>query len=109
MSRLEPFFPPFPWVESRPPETSTVTSTPAAPVVPGWGRFLRALRSSAILFVLAVIAGAQDFSDLKVEKIASALRFTEGPVWSHEGFLLFSDSAADKLFKFVPGKGFAEM
>jgi gluconolactonase len=30
-------------------------------------------------------------------------------VWSPEGFLLFSDSVANKLQKFIPGKGVAEV
>jgi gluconolactonase len=48
---------------------------------------------------------AQDFTELKVEKIAVGIRFAEGPAWSPEGFLLFSDSVTNKLHKFVPGKG----
>ncbi len=37
------------------------------------------------------------------------MRYTEGPVWSPEGFLLFSDTVTNKLHKFVPGKGTAEV
>jgi gluconolactonase len=53
----------------------------------------------------SAVGAAQDFSDLKVEKIAVGMRFTEGPAWSPEGFLLFSDCVTNKLHKFVPGKG----
>ena len=42
---------------------------------------------------------------MKVEKIASGLQFTEGPAWSRDGFLLFSDCVTNKLHKFVPGVG----
>lgn len=54
-------------------------------------------------------AAAQDFSDIKVERIAVGLRFAEGPAWSPEGFLVYSDCAMDKLHKFVPGKGDSEL
>ena len=59
---------------------------------------------TASLFLAAAIP-AQDFSDIHVEKIANGLRYTEGPAWSLEGFLLFSDTVTDELHKFTPGKG----
>ncbi len=46
----------------------------------------------------------QDVPDLKVEKIATGYKFTEGPIWSHEGFLLFSDIPENKILRLVPGK-----
>lgn len=48
---------------------------------------------------------AQDFSGLRVERVSAGHRFTEGPVWSAEGYLLFSDVPNNKILKFVPGKG----
>ena len=57
-----------------------------------------------LLFLSAVLACAQDFSQLRVERIAEHLHYAEGPVWSPDGFLLFSDTAVNKLYKFVPGK-----
>jgi gluconolactonase len=42
---------------------------------------------------------AQDFSKLQVEKVASGYKFTEGPVWSREGYLLFSDVPANRIIK----------
>ncbi len=44
-----------------------------------------------------------------MERIAIGLHYAEGPVWSPEGFLLFSDTVANKLHKFVPGKGETEL
>ncbi len=58
-----------------------------------------------VLLFCAVLAAAQDFTDVKVERVAVNLRFAEGPVWSPEGFLLFSDTVSNKLHKFIPGKG----
>jgi gluconolactonase len=58
------------------------------------------------LGAFAAGAEAQIFEDLKVDRVASKLQFAEGPAWSQEGnFLLFSDVAANKLKKFVPGEG----
>jgi len=48
---------------------------------------------------------AQNFADIKVEKVAGGFRFTEGPVWSREGFLLFSDVPDNKILKLEPGEG----
>jgi gluconolactonase len=56
-------------------------------------------------FLIASAALAQDFANVKAEKIAAGLHYADGPAWSPEGFLLFSDSVADKLHKFVAGKG----
>ena len=65
------------------------------------------LLRSYLLSAAALIGGAaaQDLDDLKVEKVAVGLRFTEGPAWSPEGFLLFSDTVTNQIHKFVPGKG----
>jgi len=38
------------------------------------------------------------------EKIAVGYRFTEGPAWSKDGFLIFSDTPNDQLLKWVPGR-----
>jgi gluconolactonase len=48
-------------------------------------------------------ASAQDFSHVSVEKVAGGLEFTEGPVWSRDGYLLFSDVPANKILKLGPG------
>jgi len=45
----------------------------------------------------------QEFGHLEVQRIVANLHFAEGPVWSYDGFLLFSDTVVDKLFKVVPG------
>lgn len=38
----------------------------------------------------------------KVEKIAEGFKFTEGPVWHPDGFLLFSDIPANTIYKWQP-------
>ena len=46
----------------------------------------------------------QDFSKLPIEPVAADLPGGEGPVWSRQGFLIFSDYSRDRLYKYVPGK-----
>ncbi|MBV9507129.1 MAG: SMP-30/gluconolactonase/LRE family protein [Acidobacteriia bacterium] len=48
-------------------------------------------------------ASAQDFTLAAISKIATGYRFTEGAAWSKDGFLIFSDTAKNQLFKWVPG------
>ena len=43
--------------------------------------------------------------DAKVERIASGFQFLEGPVWHREGFLLFSDTHREAIFKYDPDSG----
>jgi sugar lactone lactonase YvrE len=61
----------------------------------------------ALLFANAVLA--QDFSNIQVETVAKDLHYAQGPAWSLEGFLLFSDTVTDRLNKFVPGKGVSDL
>jgi gluconolactonase len=60
-----------------------------------------------VFFALVFAAGAlaQDFSHIEVQRVVKDLHFAEGPVWSYEGFLLFSDTVVDKLRKLTPGSG----
>jgi gluconolactonase len=46
----------------------------------------------------------QDFSKVQVEQVATGFPGGEGPVWSRQGFLIFSDYSADRLYRYVPGK-----
>jgi gluconolactonase len=57
------------------------------------------------LLTLSLSLLAQDFSETRVERVATGFAFTEGPVWSREGHLLFSDVPNNKIIRFVPGKG----
>lgn len=53
---------------------------------------------------LAAPAWAQNFSDYHVVRVAAGYTFTEGPAWSRDGFLLFSDVPNDKIWRFTPGE-----
>jgi gluconolactonase len=47
---------------------------------------------------------AQDAGELKVVKVAGGFRFTEGPAWSRDGYLVFSDVPNNRIHKFVAGQ-----
>jgi gluconolactonase len=64
--------------------------------------------AAALLLLLALAGAAQDLSKFQVEKIGAGYKFTEGPVWSREGFLLFSDIPNNRIMKYVPGSGVSE-
>jgi len=58
-----------------------------------------------LVFIIAAAARTQDFSDIHVETIVRDMHYADGPVWSLEGFLLFSDTVTDQIKKWTPGKG----
>ncbi len=55
------------------------------------------------LAAICVSLLAQDFSGVKLETLAKNYTFTEGPAWSKDGYLIFSDTPTDRLLKWVPG------
>ena len=43
--------------------------------------------------------------DAKLERIATGFnKWTEGPVWTHEGSLLFAEIPANNIVQWIPGK-----
>jgi gluconolactonase len=62
-------------------------------------------RTALFLSLLAALASAQDFSGLQVERVVAGRQFSEGPVWSPEGYLLFTDIPANRIYKYTPGEG----
>jgi thiamine biosynthesis lipoprotein len=42
-------------------------------------------------------------TSLQAEEVASGFPGGEGPVWSRDGYLIFSDYSRDRLYKYVPG------
>ena len=57
-----------------------------------------------VLLLAALRLTAQDFSDYKVEKFTGGYTFTEGPAWSRDGYLIFSDVPASRIVKVIPGE-----
>jgi gluconolactonase len=63
----------------------------------------RAARVVVSAAALALVGLAQDFPELKFERLAQGYRFTEGPAWSKDGYLVFSDTPSDRIMKWIPG------
>jgi gluconolactonase len=56
------------------------------------------------ILLLAWSAAAQDFDNIRIEKVANGYAFAEGPAWSPMDFLIFSDVPNNQLLKFMPGQ-----
>ncbi len=54
------------------------------------------------LVLLLIPLAAQDAEDVLIEKAAHGLRFTEGPAWSRDGYLLFTDVPSNRIMKLTP-------
>jgi gluconolactonase len=67
------------------------------------------MRCSLLLFAAAVVAFAQQTGEVTIERVATGFLFLNGPVWSLEDVLLFSDTPTDRQLRLTPGKGVAEI
>jgi gluconolactonase len=56
------------------------------------------------ILLLAWSAAAQNFADIKIDKVAVGYTFVEGPAWSPAGFLIFSDIPENNVIRFVAGE-----
>jgi len=63
----------------------------------------RLLRIAVAVVSLAALASAQDASKTVIEEIGKGFAFTEGPAWSKDGFMIFSDTVQGKIWKWTPG------
>ena len=64
----------------------------------------RLARWCALAAVFAPFLLAQDSTRFQVQLLAKGYTYTDGPAWSKDGFLIFSDTPADQLLKWVPGQ-----
>ncbi len=62
------------------------------------------LGRAALLFAASLCASAQLPDTFTVEQVAANLKYADGPVWSLDDFLLFSDTAAGVQHKLASGK-----
>ncbi|MEP6960465.1 MAG: SMP-30/gluconolactonase/LRE family protein [Acidobacteriota bacterium] len=61
----------------------------------------------AAMLVAPLVNLAQPTGEILVERVATGFQFTNGPVWTPDDSLLFSDTPTDRQFKLTPGKGAA--
>lgn len=55
-------------------------------------------------FAVCWWAFPQDLSDYKIETVSARNIYTEGPAWSPEGYLVYSDAPNDRTMKWIPGQ-----
>ncbi len=60
------------------------------------------MRLALPFLLLSLTVGAQDFSGVQIDKVAAGYLYTEGPAWSRDGYLVFSDVPASRLLEFKP-------
>jgi gluconolactonase len=65
------------------------------------------MRTRLALFAIAAALFAQQPGSILVEKVASGFRFLNGPTWSPDDTLIFSDTPTDRQFRLTPGKSAA--
>lgn len=57
----------------------------------------------ALAGLLCALLAGPALAQPAIEKIATGFRFTEGPAWPREGYLVFSDIPSDRLLRYTPG------
>lgn len=57
--------------------------------------------AAGLSFLFALHAQAPE---IKIERVEARLAFAEGPVWSRDGFLLFTDAPTNRILKWIPGE-----
>jgi len=67
------------------------------------------MRSLLAVLILWLPLCAQDFSGYEIVPVGEGYKFTEGPAWSREGYLLFSDVPNSRIWKYTPGGGAPEV
>jgi gluconolactonase len=56
------------------------------------------------ILLLILSASAQDLNQVQIDRVATGYVFAEGPAWSRDGFLIFSDAPSNKLWELKPGQ-----
>jgi gluconolactonase len=62
------------------------------------------VKLAVAFLVLAISGSAQDFTDIHIDRVAAGFVFTEGPVWSRDGYLIFSDAPSNRILQFKFGE-----
>lgn len=64
---------------------------------------MKLTRRGFVGLAVPALAGGQDFGKISIERVDAGFEYAEGPAWSREGFLVFSDTAKGELRKLTPG------
>ena len=69
---------------------------------------VRVLLYLIALSATSASASAQEFEHLELQRLAAGLHYADGPVWSYDGYLIYSDVPVDRMHKWTGGIGDAE-
>ncbi len=64
---------------------------------------MRGMKLWLLISLGAALSWPQLLDDYTIEKVATGYRFTEGPAWSREGYMVFSDLPSQRIYKWTPG------
>jgi gluconolactonase len=64
----------------------------------------RAAPAGIVAAAFAALLLAQDFTGINLLLLCQGYNYTDGPAWSKDGYLIFSDTPSDRLMKWVPGR-----
>ena len=62
------------------------------------------MKSTPLFFLLVLPLAGQEFNEVRVDKVAAGYLFTEGPAWSRDGYLVFSDIPNNRILQLEPSK-----
>ena len=62
------------------------------------------MRNPFLLFAIAAALFAQQSGGILVERVVTGFHFLNGPAWSPDDTLLFSDTPTDRQLRYTPGK-----
>jgi gluconolactonase len=57
-----------------------------------------------LVFWISALAWAQDYSAVKIDRVAGGYRYTESPLWGHEGLLLYSEVPSGRVYRLLPNQ-----
>jgi gluconolactonase len=60
-------------------------------------------RPALPILLLASSLFAQNFDEIQAEHVVDNMKYADGIVWSRDGFLLFSDPGANRIYRLDPG------
>jgi len=55
-----------------------------------------------VILIFAALLFAQNFDDIQAEHVVDNLKYADGIVWSRDGFLLYSDPGANRIYRLDP-------
>lgn len=61
-------------------------------------------KAAVCAIVVLASAPAQDLQHVRIDRVAAGLTYAEGPAWSRDGFLVYSDVPRNQIWRWRPGE-----